>query len=309
VFVTGTTIQAAPFNQNFTAVATAVNSVDNTQVGAAGFFASQIIPTTGGQATFGGSLGFTFPAGITLSGTGFFRMGTAGTAANPALQYGNTLAGSSLTNVGALGQTVGGVVGTAFEVDAVGINSLLTLDGTGSLGLLGHVRATSYVLSSAAGDVPTNIVAGEIGTATSSATGRIRLGGGSNCGAMDFTSTNAGGMSFTNVYAGGYIGLFGGAYTNASDERFKANIGPVDHGLETVLKLQPASFNLRAGEVVEERRSHGFVAQHVATLVPEIVSTDEDGFHGVSYDAIIPMTVRAIQELHAAFTAYVTAHP
>jgi hypothetical protein len=60
--VTGTTINAAPFNTNFSAVATAVNSIDNSNIGAAGLFASQLLPTTAAQATFGGAIGYQFLA-------------------------------------------------------------------------------------------------------------------------------------------------------------------------------------------------------------------------------------------------------
>lgn len=68
-FVTGTTIQAAPFNANFAAVAASVNSVDNTQIGPAGIFASQILPLTTAQATFAGSVGYVFPGTLTVNGT------------------------------------------------------------------------------------------------------------------------------------------------------------------------------------------------------------------------------------------------
>ncbi len=56
-FVTGAVIQAAPFNSNFTAVATAVNNIDNTNLGALGIYASQIIPTSAAQALVGGLFG------------------------------------------------------------------------------------------------------------------------------------------------------------------------------------------------------------------------------------------------------------
>jgi hypothetical protein len=65
-FITNTTINAAPFNANFTAVATAVNNIDNTNIGAAGLYASQLLPTSSAQATFGGAIGYTFLAPSTV---------------------------------------------------------------------------------------------------------------------------------------------------------------------------------------------------------------------------------------------------
>ncbi len=85
VFSNGTTINAAPFNANFSALQTCGNNIDNSNIGAAGILASQIIPTTVGQATFGGSQVYTFPAGVAAGGpvsgtTGSFSGAVAGTA-------------------------------------------------------------------------------------------------------------------------------------------------------------------------------------------------------------------------------------
>jgi hypothetical protein len=76
VFVTGTTINAAPFNTNFNLVQTAVNNIDNSNIGSVGLFASQIIPTSSAQATFGGSQSYSFPLNI-LAPSGFIAAGTA----------------------------------------------------------------------------------------------------------------------------------------------------------------------------------------------------------------------------------------
>lgn len=60
----GQPAQAAQINSNFSALQACENNVDNTNVGTAGFWASQIIPTTGAQATFAGSQEYTFPSAI-----------------------------------------------------------------------------------------------------------------------------------------------------------------------------------------------------------------------------------------------------
>jgi hypothetical protein len=64
VFSNGSTINAAPFNSNFSALQTCGNNLDNSQVGSAGFYASNLKPTNGTQATFGGSQVYTFPSGV-----------------------------------------------------------------------------------------------------------------------------------------------------------------------------------------------------------------------------------------------------
>ena len=67
VFVTGTTINAAPFNANFSAIQTWSANIDNTNIGAAGLFPSQLLPTTSVQGTFGAGAAYTFPTGVTFS--------------------------------------------------------------------------------------------------------------------------------------------------------------------------------------------------------------------------------------------------
>jgi hypothetical protein len=72
VYSVNDTVTAANLNGNISQIITQGNAIDNTFVGAAGFFGSQIIPTTAGQATFGGSgagLNYTFPQNLAITGT------------------------------------------------------------------------------------------------------------------------------------------------------------------------------------------------------------------------------------------------
>jgi hypothetical protein len=69
VWSTDQILTAAALNGEFTAVANIVNALDYANVGAAGFYASNIIPTSGGQAQFGGKQAYTFPAGVIIDGS------------------------------------------------------------------------------------------------------------------------------------------------------------------------------------------------------------------------------------------------
>lgn len=62
-FVNGTTADALQVDADFNAVSTVVNGLDNANVGANGFYASQIIPVAAYQAQFGGALGYKFAPG------------------------------------------------------------------------------------------------------------------------------------------------------------------------------------------------------------------------------------------------------
>jgi len=59
-FTNGTIADANQVDANFNAALAVVNGLDNANVAAGGFYASQIKPTTSVQATFGGALGYIF---------------------------------------------------------------------------------------------------------------------------------------------------------------------------------------------------------------------------------------------------------
>lgn len=63
-----TPVSATVYNTDLQAAQTSINNVDNTQVGSLGFYASQIIPTSGAQATFAGTQNYTFPQAIVIPG-------------------------------------------------------------------------------------------------------------------------------------------------------------------------------------------------------------------------------------------------
>ncbi len=84
-----------------------------------------------------------------------------------------------------------------------------------------------------------------------------------------------------------------------SDVRLKKNIKPLNYGLETVLAMRAVSYNWKdrnqAGDKI------GFIAQELEKLVPEVVTigTDENKTRGVNYSELVPVLVRAIQDLEA----------
>lgn len=79
VWANGDVMTAAAMNANPTAFAAGFANIDNVNIGPAGIFASQIIPTTVAQATFAGSLNYTFPLGIITAGKVVAAGGVAAT--------------------------------------------------------------------------------------------------------------------------------------------------------------------------------------------------------------------------------------
>ncbi len=85
-----------------------------------------------------------------------------------------------------------------------------------------------------------------------------------------------------------------GAYTQTSDRSLKNNIEYLDNILSGVLRLKPAKYNYI--DATSSRKSHGFIAQEVEAVFPEIVRRNEDGTRALAYDDFAILSIKAIQE-------------
>jgi hypothetical protein len=105
------------------------------------------------------------------------------------------------------------------------------------------------------------------------------------------------------------------AWTVVSDARDKINFAPVPHGLEFVKALQPTAYQFRTSRDSEETNGgvrYGFKAQDVLELEganPVIVDNEDVDKLRMVDTALIPVLVKALQELNAKFDAYVLTHP
>ena len=92
-----------------------------------------------------------------------------------------------------------------------------------------------------------------------------------------------------------------GAYLNFSDRRGKSVIGSTHRGLAEILQLQPVEFT--RSTVPNPQVEIGFVAQDVASVIPEAVRTldiDNTPMLALTYDTITTVMVAALKELAAA---------
>ena len=153
-FSPSTTALSAQVNTNFTEVQTSVNNVDNSQVGALGFFASQIIPTNGTNATFGGAQVYTFNNGVTVAGGVNITNGGATITGNVTIS-GTLLASSNGSTMGgvppAYTPTGSGAAGTVHMVVSAATisvsNSATTATTTVSLsGASVYTASSSYIV-------------------------------------------------------------------------------------------------------------------------------------------------------------------
>jgi hypothetical protein len=95
-------------------------------------------------------------------------------------------------------------------------------------------------------------------------------------------------------------GYFTGDVTtngNASDERLKENIVPLEQGLETVEQIETYKFNYKDRP---QDTLPGVIAQEIEKLIPEVVydiEMEDDTYKAVRYQQIVPVLINAIKDL------------
>ncbi len=95
-------------------------------------------------------------------------------------------------------------------------------------------------------------------------------------------------------------GTYTGSWTQASDERFKKNIKPLQNSLEQIEKLKPVSYELKKDEFPDKKFSDdiqiGLIAQEVEKVIPVLVKTDSEGYKSIDYSKINVLLIDAIKE-------------
>jgi hypothetical protein len=89
--------------------------------------------------------------------------------------------------------------------------------------------------------------------------------------------------------------------TCSSDERFKRDITSFEPALDRVAALRPVHYYWRA-EAFPTRhfgssQTYGLIAQEVEQVLPEIVTTDAQGYKAVDYAKLPLLAIQAIKEL------------
>jgi hypothetical protein len=100
-------------------------------------------------------------------------------------------------------------------------------------------------------------------------------------------------------------GVWGaGAYVNGSDARLKDNIATLNDGLNVVSQLRPVTFKYKPDYSKDQNVQTGFIAQELQAVltgkdyVDGIVQAGPNHLN-VAYQSLIPILVKAIQELTA----------
>ena len=91
------------------------------------------------------------------------------------------------------------------------------------------------------------------------------------------------------------------AYIATSDEKLKTNIRSIDNASALIQKMEGKKYawnqDVIHSSLVDNADHYGFLAQELATVLPEAVIADEEGEFGVNYDMIIPILVESQKEM------------
>jgi hypothetical protein len=113
-------------------------------------------------------------------------------------------------------------------------------------------------------------------------------------------SGNGSTVTTNNVFirGNGDIVNANGVYGTISDLRLKENISDARNYLSDLLKLRVVNYSLKE-EASAVANKLGFIAQEVEQVFPKMVDTDKEDTKSIKISVLIPMLVKAIQELTA----------
>lgn len=202
------------------------------------------------------------------------------------------------------------VNGNTFSVTQAGTLTIASVTLSGTLTLPGttgqYVRGNGSLASFPSFGSVTSVSAGAgMNFTTITGSGSVTLGTPSTLTAS--TTNSASGTTHTHAITG-FMPTTGGTFTGAitapgvtdsSDAKFKLDIRALHDGMEILRSLKP----IRFWNTLTEREEVGFVAQDLRNILPEVVSTDDNGDLAVAYQRMVAPLVAAVQAIDARLTA------
>lgn len=246
-------------------------------------FNFQSLATTSPMFTIASSTGRNV---LTLDNTGFLGLGTT-SPSNMLTVSSTTFTGNDFTAKGALvnlvrggtgytltwgtGTTTGGLFARAGQEVSIGSIS------NHSLGFYTGNSASKMTLQTS----------GALSIGTTSSPGFLTVMGTSTSNIAVFQASGGTGCAISAT----------GVISCSSDATFKHNISTSTYGLDTILSLNPQTFNWNT-DLDGATKTIGFIAQEVQYTLPELVSTDSNGKLALNQTGMIPILVKAMKELN-----------
>ena len=94
--------------------------------------------------------------------------------------------------------------------------------------------------------------------------------------------------------------VYANAFTVSSDIRYKTDVKTIRNALETLLKLRGVKHSwvkeIVNGRTMPSGKTLGVVAQELEQHLPELVSTDQNGYKSVDYTKITALLIEAVKD-------------
>jgi len=210
-------------------------------------------------------------------------------ASNTITNIGNSsLTNSSVTVTAGTGMSGGG---------AVALGSSVTLTNAGVTSISGTTNQVS--VSANTGGV-TLSTPQNIHTTATPTFGGLTINGGTTLNSSTTAVTGAlivGGATTSTT-----VGLIRASNDiiafASSDERLKTNIEPIVGSLDKIMSIGGYEFDWIPMEGIHDNSGHdiGVIAQEVQKVLPEIVTTRDNGYMAVKYEKMIAVLIEAIKE-------------
>lgn len=235
-------------------------------------------------------------AGGTVVQVGFGNLTSAMvTTALGFTPYNSTNPSGYITASGSITGSSGSCTGNAATATkwATGRTIALTGDVTGTSTAFDGSAALSFATTLANSGVTAGTYLKVTVDAKGRVTGASAMTSGDVTGALGYTPANKAGDSFTgSISVSGSITATGDI-TAYSDARLKTDIETITGALDRVRKLRGVTFTRRD----TGSRGIGLVAQELAPIVPEAITTHEDGLLSVAYGNLVGVLIEAVKDL------------
>ena len=247
----------------------------------------------------------------TISGTATLTNKTISGASNTLSNIGNgSLTNSSVTVTAGTGMSGGGAVslGGTVTLTNAGVTSLTTNTGLSSnVSATGAVTITNTItnnnqLTNGAGYLTTAVTSAVAGTgvAVSAATGAVTFSIGQAVATSSNVQFNALGVGTAAPATAGLIRATNDVIAYfSSDERLKENFENIPNSLDKLKQINGYSFDWVPMEGVHENEGHdiGVKAQEIELVLPELVTTRENGYKAVKYEKLVALLIETNKEL------------
>jgi Chaperone of endosialidase len=199
--------------------------------------------------------------------------------------------GSSNT---AIGKNSGQVITTGDNNTLIGYDSNFFGLTTGrantfigaNIGGYSNSLSNNIIIADGDGNKRINVdAAGLIGMGTITPTNKLTV--------EDQTTTNV--AKFNGSASTQCTIVTGTGLSCSSDARLKQGITGLGNATDIIKGLRPVTYQWNGGS----ENQYGFIAQDVQSILPDLVTTNSDGYLSLSKDEILPFVVKSIQETNA----------